>query len=139
MNDLDMMRNIECCINHNCDKCDYHTEEASYCAANMMKDANTILHMQHDALKGFSEELEKLTEENARLKTMAKFPFDERTLVEKVNDIVYACMDDFDDYDDGGHAYVRMLEKLLAFGAMLPGQYKVVISGIKCPPELVKE
>lgn len=135
MNDVDIMRDMERCVKADCANCDRsHTE---FCAVNLMKDALVIMKMQHDALKGFSEELEKLKRENALLKTTARFSFDEPKLVRAVNNIirdVYAASDEGSGEDD----YLQMIDTMLMFCKMLPSKYHVLITGFKSAPELVK-
>lgn len=137
MNDVEVMQNLLFCTNGDCENCAYKGKID--CSVKLKNDARSIIKLQNNAIERAEEELKKLKEENLRLKPMMKYNFTEDKLVETINEIIYACMDDFDDYDDGGNAYVRMLKSILALGAMLPGNYKVVINGIKNPPKLVKE
>lgn len=135
MNDVDIMRDMGHCVKADCDNCNRkHTE---FCAVNLMKDALAIMKMQHDALNGFSEESKKISQENALLKTTARFSFDEPKLVRAVNNIirdVYAATDESSGEDD----YLQMIETMLIFCDMLPSNYHVLISGFKKAPELVK-
>lgn len=135
MIDVDIMRDMGHCVKADCANCDRaHTE---FCAVNLMKDALAVMKMQHDALKGFSDESKKINQENALLKTTARFSFDEPKLVRAVNNIirdVYAATDD----SSGEDEYLQMIDTMLMFCKMLPSKYHVLITGFKSAPELVK-
>lgn len=140
MKDVDIMRNMSYCIVEKCDMCDYKSGSNFMCRAKLMRDANVIMKMQHDAMKDFPAEIEKLKAENARLQAVARFSFDEKQLVEAVNTIASDCFNaEFGDYDDEENTYLSMLNTMLRFGKMLPSKYKVLITDIRNAPKLVKE
>ena len=139
MNEFDIMRDISHCIKHECKLCPRNGK--GYCAVELMKDANCVLKMQADALKGFPTKVEELENEIRRLTPLARYSFDEVDLVRAVNNIASACYDAeiYSNSEDDENSYVTMLHAFLRLGDMLPSKYKVVIRGMDSAPELVKD
>ena len=139
MKDIEIISDMLFCSNLDCEHCSRQHSER--CAINLMKDARSVMLLQHNALVGFEEELANLKEENERLQPMLKYGFTEEQLVKVVNNIIedccYCIVDE--DTEDEEYSYVNMLKSILAFGQMLPSGYKVEISSVNSAPKLVKK
>ena len=138
MDEYDVMRILSHCIKNECKIC----EKCGVpdCMRQTMQEANAIMKMQSDALKGFHEETMNLEKEILRLKPLSRYSFDEKELVEAVNSVATSCY--CADIESGGedeeNSYIGMLRMLLKLGDMLPSKYKLEIIDIKSAPKLVK-
>jgi hypothetical protein len=100
MTEVDVMSELLFCINRDCANCSRGKEEN--CKAALMRDARSIIKLQNDAVSSATEAIDRLKTEIERYKRMVKHSYEKKELVEAVNRIIGACMEDNDCPDCGG-------------------------------------
>ena len=137
MNEFDVIKNLECCMCADCSNCSRFNVSSDSCRNMLLADAKCVIKMQYDAFKCLSEDMAKLKEENARLRTIARFSFDEKTLVDLVNELVYAC---YIGDDDADIKFCTVISYMKDFAKLLPSKHMIAVLVDKDEsPKLVKQ
>ena len=110
MTDVGVMISFRCCMNNDCENCDFKDKDD--CQNELRKAVLATMKLQKNSLDSITETLNRLEKEYTELKEKVSVSYTLEQLVEAVNDIIDSFLN-CEEYDDHTEA------QLLAIGSFM--------------------
>ena len=92
MTEVDIMADIECCVDHDCNHCSRGCGDGCY--RKLFRDALNVIKLQKDALSSYLEKIESLKEESDRLRKLSTNTISAAKVATTINRVI-------EGYEDG--------------------------------------
>ncbi len=112
MTEIEIMKDMECCAEHNCGECSRSASTTNGCVNRLLKDALGVIKLQKSAVENGNKTIDSLLQKVAEYESSARPRIKIAELISSVNVIIENSFDS-DDCGDYIGSLIKSMQKLL--------------------------
>jgi hypothetical protein len=112
MTEIEIMKDMECCAEHNCDECSRSASITNGCVNRLLKDALGVIKLQKYAVENGNKTIDSLLQKVAEYESSALCRIKMDDVINCVNDIIENSVDD-DECGDYVGCLIDSCQKLI--------------------------